>query len=53
MRVEELRLKLWTGRSASSSSLISGDGGSSGMVEPSDMNDKEVMLVEGKRACLV
>ena len=53
MRVEELRLKLWRGRSASSSSLISGDGGSSAIVEPSEMKDSEVMLCEGKRACLV
>ena len=53
MRVEVLAWKLWTGRSVSSSSLNSGDGGSSGTVEPSDMNDKAVMLCEGKRACLL
>ena len=39
MRVEEFRVKLWTGRSASSSSLNSGDGGSSGIVEPSEMKE--------------
>ena len=54
MRVLALRLKLWTGRSASSSSLNSGDGGSSGMVEPpSEMKESWVRLLEGKRACLV
>ena len=51
MRVEALMVKLWTGRSASSSSLNSGDGGSSGIVEPSEMKDNCVMLFEGKRAC--
>jgi hypothetical protein len=50
---EVLRLKLVTGRSASSSSLNSGDGGSSTMVEPSDINDKCEMLLDAKRACLV
>ena len=39
IRVEVLMLKLCTGRSVSSSSLNSGDGGSSAMVEPSEMND--------------
>lgn len=53
MRVEELRLKLWTGRSVSSSSLNSGDAGSSGIVDPSEMNERDVILFEGKRACLV
>lgn len=52
MRVEALMLKLWTGRSASSSSLNSGDGGSSGIVEPSEMKESCVRLLEGKRACL-
>ena len=53
MRVEVLMLKLCTGRSASSSSLNSGDGGSSGIVEPSEMKESCVRLVEGKRACFV
>lgn len=53
MRVEELRLKLCTGRSASSSSLNSGDGGSSGIVDPSEINDSCVRLFEENRACLV
>lgn len=52
MRVEALMVKLWTGRSASSSSLNSGDGGSSGIVEPSEMKERWVGLLEGKRACL-
>jgi hypothetical protein len=53
IRVEELRVKLVTGMSASSSSLNSGDGGSSGIVEPSEMKESCVRLFEGKRACLV
>lgn len=53
MRVEVLMLKLCTGRSASSSSLNSGEGGSSGFVEPSEMKESCVRLLEGKRACLV
>ena len=53
MRVEELSVKLVTGKSASSSSLNSGDGGSSGIVEPSEMKESWVRLCEGKRACLV
>lgn len=53
IRVEALRLKLVTGRSASSSSLNSGDGGSSAMVEPSEMKDRCEGWLEGKRACLV
>ena len=53
MRVDELRVKLLTGMSASSSSLNSGDGASSGIVEPSEMKESCVMLCEGKRACLV
>lgn len=53
IRVElPLTLKLWTGRSASSSSLNSGDGGSSGTVSVSEMNDNVETLLEGKRACL-
>lgn len=39
MRVEALMLKLVMGRSVSSSSLNSGDGGSSAMVDPSEMKD--------------
>ena len=39
MRVEVLTLKLVTGRSASSSSLNSGDGGSSAMVSASEMKE--------------
>lgn len=49
----ELRRKLWTGRSASSSSLNSGDGGSSGIVVVSDMNERLCVLFEGNCACLV
>lgn len=49
----ELRRKLWTGRSASSSSLNSGDGGSSGTVVVSEMNDRLCVLAEGNCACLV
>jgi hypothetical protein len=44
MRVDSLRVKLVTGMSASSSSLNSGDGGSSGIVEPSEMKESCVML---------
>lgn len=40
IRVEALMLKLATGMSASSSSLNSGDGGSSAIVEPSEMKDR-------------
>lgn len=40
------------GRSESSSSLLSGEGGSSAMVEPSDMKDRCEGWLEGKRACL-
>lgn len=53
IRVVLLMLKLVMGRSASSSSLNSGDGGSSGMVEVSEMNDRCDGWEEGKRACLV
>lgn len=53
IRELELRRKLCTGRSASSSSLNSGEGGSSGTVLASDTNDKLCVLVEGKCACLV
>ena len=49
----ELRRKLWTGRSASSSSLNSGEGGSSGTVVVSEMNDRLCVLFEGNCACLV
>ena len=52
MRVEVCMLKLVTGKSVSSSSLNSGDGGSSGKVDPSEMKDSCEMLFEGKRACL-
>ena len=45
-------LKLWTGRSASSSSLNSGEGGSSGTVSVSEMKDSVETLLEEKRACL-
>lgn len=53
MRVLEFKVKLWTGKSASSSSLNSGEGGSSAMVEPSEIKESCVKLLEGKRACLV
>lgn len=49
--VEASMLKLWTGISASSSSLASGDACSSGIVEVSDMKDSCVMPFEGNRAC--
>jgi len=52
MRVEVLMLKLVRGRSASSSSLWTGDGGLSGTVEPSEMKERCETLFEGKRACL-
>lgn len=58
MRVEVLRLKEATGRSASSSSLCTGDGGLSGMVEVSEMKERWEMGWVGlwgaaaKRACL-
>lgn len=45
MRVEALMRKLVMGRSASSSSLNSGDGGSSAIVEPSEMKDSCDMCV--------
>lgn len=53
IRVAGLRRKLCTGKSASSSSLTSGDGGSSGTVVVSEMNERLWMLSEGKWACLV
>lgn len=58
MRVEALMLKLVMGRSVSSSSLNSGDGGSSAMVDPSEMKDScdicDMLVVEDwRRACLV
>jgi hypothetical protein len=53
IRVEELSVKLVTGKSVSSSSLNSGDGGSSGIVDPSEMKESCVRLCEEKRACLV
>lgn len=48
-----LKRKLCTGRSASSSSLNSGDGGSSGTVVVSEMKERLWMLFEAKCACLV
>lgn len=51
MRAEALTLKLLMGRSASSSSLNSGEGGSSAIVDVSEMRDRCEMLLEGKRAC--
>lgn len=45
-------LKEVTGRSVSSSSLWIGDGGLSGTVEPSEMNERCEMVFEAKRACL-
>ena len=46
--------KEWTGRSASSSSDNSGEGGSSGTVEPSEMNDSfETCNEVPKLPCLV
>lgn len=58
MRVEALMLKLVMGRSASSSSLDCGDGGSSLCTEPSVMKDswdtcERLVVVDWKRACLV
>jgi len=53
MRVEALTLKLVTGRSASSSSLCAGEGGLSGMVEPSETKERCDTLFDGKRACLI
>lgn len=53
MRVLPLTLKLCTGRSASSSSLNSGDGGSSGIVEVSEMNERAETLFDMSRACLI
>ena len=44
--------KLCTGRSASSSSLSSGDGGSSAMVDPSETKDMVERLFELNLACL-
>jgi hypothetical protein len=53
IRELELRRKLCTGRSASSSSLNSGDGGSSGTVLASETNERLCVLFEGNCACLV
>ena len=53
IRELELRRKLCTGRSASSSSLNSGDGGSSGTVLASETNARLCVLLEGNCACLV
>lgn len=53
IRVAGLRRKLCTGRSASSSSLNSGDGGSSGTVDASEMKERLWMLFDAKCACLV
>lgn len=50
--VEALMLKEVTGRSVSSSSLCTGDGGLSGTVDVSEINESCVMCCEGKRACL-
>jgi len=52
MRVEVVRLKEWSGRSVSSSSLCTGDGGLSGTVEPSEINESFDTWLVGKRACL-
>ena len=52
MRVLPFMLKLCTGMSASSSSLQSGDGGSSATVSASEMKDNACVLFDGKRACL-
>jgi len=49
----ELRRKLCTGRSASSSSLNSGDGGSSGTVVASETKERLCVLSEGNCACLM
>jgi len=53
IREVELKRKLCTGRSASSSSLNSGDGGSSGTVVVSEMKERLCMLFVAKCACLV
>lgn len=53
IRELELRRKLCTGRSASSSSLNSGDGGSSGIVVVSETNERLCVLFEGNCACLM
>jgi hypothetical protein len=49
----ELRRKLCTGRSASSSSLNSGDGGSSGTVVASETKERLCVLSDGNCACLM
>lgn len=53
IREAGLRRKLCTGKSASSSSLNSGEGGSSGTVDVSEMNERLCMLLVGKCACLL
>lgn len=52
-RVEALMLKLWIGKSASSSSLCTGDGGLSGTVDPSEMKERVETVLEANRACFV
>jgi len=53
IRESELKRKLCVGKSASSSSLNSGDGGSSGTVVVSEMKERLWMLFVAKCACLV